>query len=172
MTSRAPHLHLPHPHIDLRRLGHDVVVAAEVGLVATVIVTGARLVHTSAEHGRPAVVEPAVVEEVLASPDAATPLEVEVHADTGGVHALVVGLDTSGVVTASLVGELGETVRGHELVNGSVRFEDVPAGLYRIEVASVGPMIESGDSAISSAVTIRSDVFELVEPSDLVVETR
>jgi hypothetical protein len=107
-----------------------------------------------------------------AFPDAATSLELEVHADTGGVHALVVGLDTSGVVTASLVGDLGEPVRAHVLVNTSVRFEDVPAGRYRIEVASVGPMIESGDSAISSAVTIRSDAFELLEPGDLVVETR
>jgi hypothetical protein len=167
MTKRAPHLHVPHPHIDLRRLGHDAVVAAEVGLVATVIVTGARLVHTVAEHGRPA-----VVEEVVASPDAATSLELEVHADTGGVHALVVGLDTSGVVTASLVGELGEPVRAHVLANTSVRFEDVPAGRYQIEVASVGPIVESGDSAISSAVTIRSDVFELLESGDLVVETR
>ena len=102
----------------------------------------------------------------------AVPVGIEVRVGTLGVSAIVRGLDSYAVNTVSLESERGETVIAHLTTETGVRFDDVPIGSYRIVASSEGPIVHDADSAISSAVVVRSEPFALVTPGVVVVESR
>jgi len=160
-SQHTPHVHLPHPHVDLRHLGRDAIIAAEIGLSATVVAASGRITVRSPQV--------AVVQE--AAPAVDVPLDVEIHVGTLGVFAVVRGLDSSAVNAVSLVNDRGESATPLTSESG-FRFEDVPAGSYHVVVSSEGPILHVDDSAISSAVVVRSEPFALLASGLVVVESR
>jgi hypothetical protein len=151
---------VPHPHVDLRHLGRDAVIAAEIGLSATVVTASGRTTGRGSDV--------AVVQEAPTAIN--VPLAVEVHVGTLGALAIVRGLDSSAVNAVSLVNDDGETVTPLITETG-FRFEDVSAGSYRVVVSSEGPIVHVGDAAISSEVVVRSAPFVLLTPGLVVVES-
>jgi hypothetical protein len=156
-----PHIHLWHPHIDLRHLGRDALIATELGLSATVVTAGERTTMRGSEA--------AVVQEAATTADVS--LSVEVHVDTLGALAIIGGVDSSAVTAVSLVDEHGDQVPLLTTESG-LRFEDVPAGSYRIVVSSEGPIVRVDGSVISSAVVVRSEPFVLLATGLVFVESR
>jgi len=158
-THQPSHLHVPHPHVDLRHLGRDAIIAAELGLSATVV----------AASGRTTVRQPEVAVVHEAPTTVNIPLAVEVHVGTLGVLAIVRGLDPSATTTVSLVNDDGTSLTP-VITESGLRFENVPAGDYHVVVSSEGPILHVGDAAVSSEVVVRSASFELLTTGVVVVE--
>jgi hypothetical protein len=158
-THQPSHLHVPHPHVDLRHLGRDAIIAAEIGLSTTVVAASARTTDRQPEV--------AVVQEAPITVD--VPLAVEVHVGTLGVLAIVRGLDSSATTTVALVNEDGTSLTP-VITESGMRFENVPAASYHVVVSSEGPILHVGDAAISSEVIVRSASFELLTTGVVVVE--
>ncbi|MEO8693218.1 MAG: hypothetical protein ABI658_06855 [Acidimicrobiales bacterium] len=156
------HTHLQHPLVDLRHLGRDAIIAAEIGLSATVVVAS----------GKTTVREPEVAVVQQGPITVNVPLAVEVQVGTLGVVAIVRGLDSSAANTVSLVNDDGGEPVMPVLTESGLRFEDVPAGSYHVVVSSEGPILQVGNAAVSSEVIVRSTSFALLTPGNVVVESR
>ena len=158
------HHHLPHvphvPHFDLRAMGHDAAVAAELALAALVL-TGSIEAHAvgqvvGASRDMPAVppagaaaAQVSTAEVVDLTPsvalDAASDgVVARVHIPAGGTNRIdVVDSDGNAVATVAV---------GHALV----RIENLAAGRYSVVVAHEGAVERVGDATVSSAMVVRS----------------
>ena len=166
----AAHLRFPHSdlrpvHIDLRRIGRDALIAAEIGLTATAVVGSARTLAT-VSYGS----TPPAAESTAAVIEAVVPLGLDLRAGDAGVLATVHGLHPSGTATVDLVDAQGAAVFSRVVDDAVLRFEDVPAGRYRMEVTSIGPVEQAAGTAISSAAAVRSEPFQLEVAGTVIVE--
>ena len=166
MQSHAlPHVHLPHPHIDLSRLARDAVIASLLGFTATAVTASERTLRPNVAGS-----ETAVSQE--AASDVNVALGVEVRVGSLGALAIVRGLDPSAANAVSLVNEQGESVVPRLATEFGFRFANVPAGSYRVVASSEGPITNVNGAVISSAIVVRSEPFALYASGLVVIESR
>jgi hypothetical protein len=155
-------IHTRQPHIALRALGRNAAIVVAVALSAALV--------TASEQNAVRASKAAVAQEAPIAVN--VPLGVEIRAGTRGATGIVRGLDPSAINAISIVNEQGEPIVTALTIESGLRFEDVPAGRYRIVVSSEGPVIAVDGSAISSAIVVRSELFSLVTGGVIVVESR
>jgi hypothetical protein len=167
-----PHPHLPHhPHVDLRALGRDAVIATEV-VLAAVVLGGAIERHTffgSSDASAPALPSTSaapVAAEVASGTVVAAMPTIELVSGADGVAARA-HLPAGGVGHVYLVAAGGETVGAAVADQPTLRFERLPAGEYHLVLEREGPIEQVPGAALSSSVAVRTPSF--VVPVDGVV---
>ena len=166
------HAHVPHwphphvPHVDLRTIGRDAVVAAEVAVAALLLgaaVDGRRLLGTPDTDpvAGPAAGAPAAVAIAGAVAAAVVIPTIEVHPTAAGVAAHV-RLPIGATATVALVDAAGTVVAETVLTGSGVVWSPTVTGAATLVLHVEGPVETTGDVAVSSAVVLRSGAFAMV----------
>ena len=174
-------LHLPHlphsgrfPHVDLRSVRHEALIAAEVALVAvalTALVRGRVFGHDVATSavtlpGNAPVTTPTNAPAAGAIANAVPSVAVSV--DSSGT-VVRVSVPTSGTSRITVIDSANVTVMTLTVGQATTRIADLPAGDYRVGVSNEGPIEAVDGVAISSAMSARTPTIALAAGDVLTV---
>lgn len=166
--------HLPHPHVDLRAIGRDAVVAAEVAVAALLLgaaVDGRHLIGRLDADGAERAATGAPVAEAVAGAAATAVVipTIEVHATSGGLEAHV-RLPIGAVSTIALVDATGAVLAETVLTGSGVVWAPTGTGTGTLVLHVEGPVEATGDVAVSSAVVLRSGAFAMAPGGTVTVQ--
>lgn len=160
------HLHHPHlspigPHLDLRALRHDALVAAEVAMVAVALgVTIDRAASALAGHHDAVTSTPtsAATAPAFGAPVQADVPTLRLLVDASGATARV-HLPAGATGRVDVLDAAGVPVAGAVPAETGAELRGLAAGTYTVVLHEEGPVERFGDAAVSSATVLRSRAF-------------